>query len=484
MNIKRLISISFFFLFINIIVCAQVITFEKNYGLFSNIEAGNSLQQTMDGGYIILGAAVLASVDLYLIKVDSLGIKMWERTYGGSDWEGLFYYTSDVKQTADSGYIIVAGTLSYGAGDKDAYIIKTNSNGDTLWTKTFGSVGVDYATGVEPTTDGGYVVSGWIEHDTLGAYDIFLNKLDGNGNMLWSKRYFEPGYYETGSLQKCSDGGYIIAAATQLIKTDSAGNLLWEKPLGESAEFVRQSSDGGFIICSTTDVNYSTKYYDIAVIKTDANGDTSSSVGSWKRTFGGTRSDFGYGVWECADNGYIVTGTTCSYGWAASGFGCDIWLLKLDSTGTMLWNKTFGNIGSDLGRFVQETKDGGYVITGEIGTSFSSDVYLIKTNNLGEIDTNITSINNLFETNKDIMVNVYPNPFSTSATIRINPVLLKNAKDISFAIYNLLGREVKIVKSIENQQVTITRDNLPSGLYIYKIYSKKRIIYTGKLSIQ
>ena len=201
---------------------------------------GRSVQQTSDGGYIITGSTKFLSAgdnDLWLIKTDSLGNILWTKTYGGSESDVGY----SIQQTTDGGYIITGITQSFGAGENDIWLIKTNNSGDTLWTKTIGGSNNDVGNSVQQTNDGGYIIAGSMYSSVNNGYDVWLIKTDSLGDTLWTKTYgggeFDFGY----STQQTEDGGYIITGNTYsygfgdlnvwLIKTNDSGDTLWTKCL-------------------------------------------------------------------------------------------------------------------------------------------------------------------------------------------------------------------------------------------------------------
>ena len=345
-----------------------------------DVDEAYSVQQTQDGGYIIAGRTYshgADSDDVYLIKTDANGDTLWTKTFGGGNYDRGF----SVQQTKDGGYIIAGCTQSYGAGYYwDVYLIKTDANGDTLWTKTYGGWSDDWGNSVQQTQDGGYIIAGY------SAGDVYLIKTDANGDTLWTRTFGGPDYDYGNSVQQTQDGGYIIAGRTDsygagyydvyLIKTDSLGDTLWTKTYGGSdydASFsVQQTLDGGYIIAGYTK-SYGAGYYDVYLIKTDSLGDT-----LWTRTFGGSDEDEAYSVQQTQDGGYIIAGRTYSYG--AGNY--DVWLIKTDANGDTLWTRTFGGGSYDRGFSVQQTKDGGYIIAGRTESygAGGSDVWLIKIN--------------------------------------------------------------------------------------------------------
>jgi hypothetical protein len=317
----------------------------------------------------------------------------WEKTFGGTGGDG----GSSVQQTTDGGYIITGFTTSSVNGDDDVYLIKTDGNGDSLWTKTYGETIVDGGNSVQQTTDGGYIITG-STRDTNNYSDVYLIKTDGNGDSLWTKTYGGSDHYYGFSIQQTTDGGYIITGYKRssggvmdfdvyLIKTDGNGDSLWTKTYGgiyyHMGYSVQQTIDGGYIICGNTN-SFGNGLFEFWLIKTDGNG-----VEQWNQTYGGSDNCYGRSVQQTTDGGYIITGFTTS---SVNGDD-DVYLIKTDGNGTEQWNKTFGGTGNDQGSSVQQTTDGGYIITG-FTSSFgngSYDVYLIKTDGNG----NITSTFNI-----------------------------------------------------------------------------------------
>ena len=367
-------------------VFAQDTLWSRTYGGSSGDDYGFSVQQTTDGGYIVAGRTESFGPDVekvYLVKADSAGDTLWTRTYGGGgdDW------SFSVQQTTDGGYIVAGYTHSFGDGSYDVYLIKTNSSGDILWTRTYGGNDYDVARSLQQTTDGGYIVAGFTGL-LIDDSDVYLLKTDSLGDILWTRSYggsnLDGGY----SVQQTTDGGYIVAGETEsfgagdpdiyLLKTDSTGDTLWSRTYGGSlsewAQSVQQTTDGGYIVAGITGIPFHD--FDVYVIKTDGSGDT-----LWSRTYGGGGDDRGFSVQQTTDGGYIVTGYTSSFG---AGF-YDVYLIKTDASGDTLWTRTYGGSGSENGFSVQQTTDEGYIVVG--GTySFGAgdyDVMLTKVDSLG-----------------------------------------------------------------------------------------------------
>ena len=342
-----------------------------------------SAQQTSDGGYILAGLTHSYSSgfhDFWLVKTDSGGNEQWNQTFGGIGGE----IASSVQQTADSGYILAGYKSSYGAGDGDAWLVKANSDGNEEWNETFGGTDWDDVYSVQQTSDGGYILAGCTRSYGAGDDDAWLIKTDLSGIEQWNKTFGGIDGDSASSVQQTTDDGYILAGLTHLysagsfdawvVKTDSSGNEQWNRTFGgidgDDAMSVQQTVDGGYILAGCTG-SYGAGAVDFWLVKTDSNGNE-----QWNKTFGGTDWDEATSVQQTADGGYILAGLTESYGAGDE----DAWLVKTDSNGNEEWNKTFGGTDGDVVCTVQQTADGGYILAGltnSYGAGFY-DCWLIK----------------------------------------------------------------------------------------------------------
>lgn len=399
-----------------------------------------SVIENSNGEYILAGwtrSFGTGGKDVYLLKIDVNGDTVWTRTYGGvNDDEGRY-----VQETLDNGYIIAGSTESFGAGASDMYLIKTYANGDTIWTTTCGMLYSEYGYSIQQTSDSGYIITGRISSFSVGGFDVFLVKLDEDGNILWAKFIGDIGWDVSYSVEGTSDGGYIIGGSTlmngsdwdvYLVKTDADGDTMWTKTYGgmewDVGFEIQETSDTGFILVGMTESSGAGSF-DIYLIKVDSLGNT-----LWTRTHGDVGWDEGYSVQQISDGGYILVGATESLGEG----DFDIYFSRTYPNGYALWTEIYGGDEHDVGYSVKETSDSGYIIAGKT-KSFGSglyDVYLIKTQpDLGIEEQESHS--------KEYIpfLEVFPNPFRKRVNIKY--CIEQSAEGIELKIYDVSGRLVK-----------------------------------------
>ena len=308
---------------------------EKTYGGLGR-DAGNSISKTSDGGFIIAGSTnsfAAQSLDAYLVRTTKNGDLIWQENFGGLKLE----VGSSVVECLDGGFLMVGYTNSFGAGDKDIYVLKTFSNGTLNWEKHYGGINDEFGHSVFQTLDGGFIIGGW--SNSNDEADMYLLKISSNGDYEWEKTYGGMGIDYGQAAISTRDGGYAIVGRTTskgkgkedllLIKTNITGDIEWEFHCGgnelDGGYSVDQTSDDGFIIAGRTE-SFGTGMDDVFLIKI-------SKIGKleWKKTFGGTTNDKGFSVTQTADGGFIVTGTTVRPG---SG-GTEVYLIKTDDQGNV-----------------------------------------------------------------------------------------------------------------------------------------------------
>lgn len=351
---------------------------------------GNSVQQTTDGGFILLGRFEKSSTDydMYLVKTNAAGDLLWEKTYGGYGYdEG-----HSVQQTTDGGFILLGGrentTSGFGYYDY-MYLVKTNATGDTLWQNTIGGdFGITYGYSVQQTADEGYILLGSVDDSNIGK-GIYLLKTNSTGDRLWHNVF--GGAHATGySVQQTSDGGYILLGEAKksgsdyyndmyLVKTNALGGLTWERRFSGGKDntgySVQQTSDGGYILLgeTTRPDNQGRIMY---VVKTDATGNK-----MWENKIGGLFPESsGYSVQQTPDGGYILLGEV----WSNL---VKMYLVKINASGVPQWEKHIGGTDFEIGQSVQQTTDGGFILLGGTNSFGASgfDMYLVKTDQNGNV---------------------------------------------------------------------------------------------------
>jgi len=359
----------------------------KTYGGAAADTAAGETVQVSDGGYAILGDTSsfgAGGSDFWLIKTDADGNMQWNKTYGGTGTET----SGDMCLTSDGGYAMSGYTTSFGVGGQDFWLVKTDAAGNMLWNKTYGGTGNEYAYHVEQTLDGGYALLGQTNSFGAGNNDFWLVKTDGSGTMQWNQTYGGTGNDVGIHVLQTGDGGYALAGSTSsfgagsndawLIKTDAAGNMQWNKTYGgtgmEFGQCLEPTSDGGYAIaCITT--SFGAGSLDFWLVKIDSSGNM-----EWNMTYGGTGSDGPTHFIQTEDEGYAIVGFTTGSDQNAS-------LIKTDEFGNMEWNQTYGGTGTEISYALLETSDGGYLLT--INTnSFGAgdnDIWLVKTDESGVV---------------------------------------------------------------------------------------------------
>ncbi len=485
----------------------------------SSVEYAKCIRQTTDGGYII--ASYVQSnngdvsgnhglVDMWVVKLDAGGAIAWKRCLGGTYNDEVYA----IEQTQDGGYILVGRTLSIEgdvAGSQSGFIVpnawvaKLDALGALLWQKTLGGSREDAATGVKQTSDGGFAVVGYtrsIDGDVIGNHgsnDFWFVKLDGSGTIEWQKCFGGTGDDMAKSIQLTADGGYVMSGSSNssngdvsdwrggydfwVVKLTATADIQWQKMTGgglyDGAFTVKQTSDGGYVIVGETssadgDVtgNHSSEVnnFDAWVVKLNESG-----VLEWQKCLGGSTVDRAFDVLQTSDNGYIVAGNTISNDGDILGNhgSSDGWIVKLNNAGVLLWQKCFGGTNEESFLSIQQTSDGGCILTGgaasnngdvigfEGGLGNWSDVWVVKLAAEGLATFAFDKLD----------ITVFPNP--------VGNVLHISAPD------QVVVTEVKIFDIKGNQVLEQTRNckdiavgNLAQGIYILETKSNGKTTQT------
>ena len=419
-------------LFINISLCASC-TFAQSPSIdWQNTIGGssddvlNSIQQTSDGGYILGGSSksiisgdkteTHAGQDYWVIKLNSAGFIEWQNTIGGSSDD----YLNCIQQTSDGGYILAGYSNSLISGDKtensiggfDYWVVKLNSTGGIVWQNTIGGTLDDYLHSVQQTSDGGYILGGESKSDitgdktenNFGLTDYWVVKLNSAGNIVWQNDIGSWSDEYLNTIKQTSDGGYIIGGYSNsgiagdkseaclggndywVIKLNSLGVIEWQNTIGGNSEdnlfSAEQTLDGGYILggwslsgISADKTDAGIGNYDYWVVKLNSTGGI-----VWQNGIGGTDADYLYSIQQISDGGYFLGGYSRS---VISGDkteakigGNDYWILKLNSTGTIIWQNVIGGSSGDLiqsPNTIDETSDGGFIVGGYSSSGISGD---------------------------------------------------------------------------------------------------------------
>ena len=399
-------------------------------------DSPRSIIQTNDGGFAILGITnstdgdlsfkTLSVNDYWLVKLNAKGEMEWQKTYGGSkDDQG-----QQIIQTTDGGYAITGyamsddGDGSTNQGFHDNWILRLDSNGIILWEKSFGFSGHDHSYDLVETPDGGFFFSGFLDVTSSngegstdkssltahGVGEFWGTKIDANGNLEWRKFFGGTNNDRSYGVVNAHDGGYILAGASEsddfdvsnpkgsydfwAVKVDKNGNFEWESSFGgtgiDQAQDIMATVDGGYVIVgntfsSDTQVTDNKGQSDVWLIKIDDNGQL-----LWQRNFGGAGFDAAHSVRPTQDGGFLICGNTKSFdGDVSENFGeNDIWIFKTDSVGQLVWEKSFGGLSLDFGYDALESIDGKIVLVGETASQDFPDV-----ESKGGIDMVVISFN-------------------------------------------------------------------------------------------
>jgi hypothetical protein len=388
--------LALFILSISLVVSVEASSkmWSQTYG-GTKADCGTSLVKTIDGGYAIAGftssfatgTSSIQDSDFWLVKTDAYGNMEWNKTYGGTEYESV----DSLVATSDGGYVFGGGTYSFGAGDMDFWLIRTDATGNMEWNQTYGGTEFDSPEAMIQTSDGGYAIVGFTWSFGAGWADFWLVKTDVGGNIVWNQTYGGEYWDGASSFVATSDGGYALVGITcdspslefqpheiLLVKTDTNGNMEWNKTYGptvaDGINSLVETSDGGYAMAGSTS-HIGDGRDDFVLIKTDELGNI-----QWNRTYAGPDSDYAISLVATSDSGFVIAGKTQF----KAGVN-DIWVVKTDMYGNMEWNQTYGGTDEDSCGSVIATSDGGYAIAG--GTrSFGAgnwDFWLVKTDEYG-----------------------------------------------------------------------------------------------------
>jgi len=490
----------------------------------SNWDEARSIQQTRDGGYIVTGTAGSQDgdagpnngyEDFWVLKLDSLGALQWKKLYGGSDLEEAF----SIQLTSDGGYVVAGfaksndGDVSGHQGDFDAWVVKLDSAGEMQWQKCLGGTGWEDALDIQQTAEGGYIVAGrsgtpngdvTVNH---GSLDFWVVKLSNTGQIEWQKSLGGSFLDLAHSVSQTSDGGYIVAGGSNspdgdvsnvhgnsdywVVKLNFEGKIEWQKALGgtgtERANDIHQTQDGGYIVIGQSrshngDVSGNHGGFDYWVVKLNGTGAI-----EWQKALGGSGEDYGRAIEQTDDNGYVAIGLAGSFDGDVLGNdgGADFWVVKLSETGEIQWQKTLGGSMAETGHAVKQTKDGGFILAGDAWSN-DGDVTGVQ----GKTDIWVVKLSPVSTSTSAptlLPLEIFPNPAAQYISIK-SPALsgiisLEEGAEpvLSISITDLLGREHLRSTFSDAQEVDISA--IPGGLYVVTVGLPSGKVFAGRACI-
>ncbi len=466
-------------------VVAQNVAWSRTYGGLRN-DGAFAVIQTRDGGIVTAGFSSSFSGnnidDIYLLKTDMQGNQIWSRTYGG----GLQEIATDIKQTSDGGFI-VSGYKQI-SNVNDPFLMKTDSAGNVIWERTY-----DYGLGMDDrahavcqTADGGYIFAGQTRIvDQFPHYEMYLVRTDPAGNPLWMRIYgYTPGTGNDVGLTviQLSDGGFVAGGFTQssiwssyVQRLTPAGDVMWTK--------VRPNDYQSecYNVIATLDGN-------LMITGTSVSFTTDTDVliekldmngnSLWEKIYGGVDAETGQSIKELASGGYVLSGmaATQSTSW-------DMYVMQVNASGDSVWSRKLGGSSDDRGWAVETTGDGHLLSAGWV-YSFGAgggDLFLAKMSlqGISAISDPSASVNT-FELHQN-----YPNPFNPSTSIRFE-IISRGFVDLS--VFNSEGRKVdqlmSEVKSPGNYEIKFNAEGLPGGVYFCRLTSGSNTVTRKMLLIK
>ena len=367
------------------IIISNFLVYSKTYGSSQANELGRSIMQVNDSSFIILGEY---EDDILLMKSDRYGELEWQKSFGGSQLD----VANHIEQTSDGGFIISATTESYGQGGKDIWLFKTDASGLIQWNTYLGTPYNDHAGQVLETTEGGFMLIGGKGNSDEENSDVWIIKTNSQGDSLWTRSYGGSQSDQGYDILVDEQGGFILLGSTEsqgnggkdiwLFKIDENGNEEWSHTYGNGSDDVGQSIvqtyDGGYMI------RYTIKSYGLGntAIGLLRLGQGREEI--WTRTIGGSTGIPGKSLQKTSEDEYV---TSCSL-FDNGNNSYDAYIIKINDSGDIIWDANFGGVEDDKARSLVQTFDGGYAIAGSTknygnGSKLDSDVWLVKTDSTG-----------------------------------------------------------------------------------------------------
>ncbi|MBC7485832.1 MAG: T9SS type A sorting domain-containing protein [Cytophagaceae bacterium] len=368
---------------------SQVVPFQRSYG-GTNDDLANSLLSLGNNGYLIFGTTSNFNserTDLTLLRINSDGTTQWANRYGGDQNETAEH----VELTSDGGFILLANTTSFGAGNSDLLVIKTDQNGQVEWSRTFGGLSDDFSACVKQVQTGGYIIAGRTQSFGQGGDDAYLVRIDADGNILWSNAYGTVNNERFYYIDNAQNNEFIITGIENtsstlnydalVIRIDANGSIISNNSFGDrggrfndASDCIRATSDGGYAFSGHYQ-SYGAGGLDLAITKVDALGRI-----EWARVFGNNRDERAWDFQIDKFNNYILSGYTTGFG----NGGNEALAIRINRNGIPQWTKTYGGTANEEFNECIINEDSivfvGY--TRSMGAG-GSDIYIVKTDSLG-----------------------------------------------------------------------------------------------------
>lgn len=456
------------------VVKGQVVKFEKIFG-GKGYDFGYDVIQTFDKGYAVVGSTSsfgAGSTDGYLLKTDSLGNFQWQQTFGYINVDHFY----SIQETADSGLLMAGYTNNFGAGGYDVYVVKTDKNGNYLWAKTYGGTNWDFGYSISTTNDGGFVLTGGTYSYGSGDEDVFLVRANSNGDTLWTKAYGGLGQDEGKSVSQTTDGGFILTGYTKsfgdvsgdtyTIKTDGNGDTLWtyiyHGSLPDFSTCVLEQTNGNFVIAGKTKSFGNGGDDGFKILISPSGGFISSAY------YGGTSDDDFYSIAESPGGRFAMLGSTKSYG-----NGNEDFVLYIENPYNGFHSSTFGGVNTDIGMSMKKTQDGGYIICGKSASySILDHIYLIKTDSNGVASGTVNLVDTGIPENGQLSafnINVFPNPADNIVVLNLPETLEDNT---IVSIVDITGRKLFTYELKHLSTFMFETDSFADGVYFICIQNK------------
>lgn len=511
---KAVIILFIYLLSVNSFGQSPSIQWQKSFG-GGMYEYAKEIEATIDGGYITAGYSESSdgnvsfnhgAGDCWIVKTNASGSIQWENSYGGTGFD----YGCSIQQTSDGGYIVVGysesndGDITANKGAGDCWVIKLDNSGTIQWQKTYGGALNDNGQSIRQTIDGGYIVAGNTESSggdvtvNYGGSDCWILKLDSSGLLEWEKTLGGSSYDYAQDIRQTADGGFILSGGTHsnngdvaeqngngdcwIVKMSDTGNIIWENSFGGSdydfAQSIEETYDGGYIAVGYSesvngDITDAHGNGDCWVIKCNSSGNI-----EWQKALGSSGNDYGYSIIQATGGEYVLIGySELNDGDVTGNHGnYDCWVVQLNETGNVYVQKSFGGTGVDIGYSIRQTSAVSYIIAG-YSDSNDGDI----TGNHGSGDSWVIKLNLLSvgveENLQPLTINVSPNP--SNGNFNFSGLMEGSIIDI----YDVTGKIVSH-ETTETINYSVDITNQAKGIYFYNVISKSGEYLKGKIIIQ